>query len=143
MRSIMEKVEFLRNTPLFASTPEKSIASIADLARTRRFKDGEVIISEDSQSTMGFYVILEGTAKAVRGEHHLADFAPGDYFGEIALLLDDTPRTATVAATSDIAVLVVSRWDFKALLKTNPEIAVGVMGVLAKRLASTDRVLHD
>ncbi len=139
----MDKVEFLRKTPLFADTSDKSIASIADVARTRQFKDGDVIIREDSQSTMGFYVILEGTAKAVRGEHHLADYQPGDYFGEIALLLDDTPRTATVSATSDMSVLTVTRWDFKALLKTNPEIAVGVMGVLANRLAATDQILAE
>jgi CRP-like cAMP-binding protein len=35
----------------------------------------------------------------------------------------------------------VSRWDFKALLKTNPEIAVDVLEVLAQRLAATDRAL--
>ncbi len=139
----MDKAEFLRKTPLFASSPDKSIASIAAVARTRRFKAGEAIIREGSESTMGFYVVIEGTAKAQRGEHHLADYGPGDYFGEIALLLDDTPRTATVSAVSDVAVLAVTRWDFKALLKTNPEIAVGVMGVLAQRLAATDKVLGE
>ena len=139
----MDKVEFLSKIPLFAGSPATSIASIADVARTRRFKAGEVVIREDSKSAMGFYIILEGTAKAVRGEHHLGDFGPGDYFGEIALLLDDTPRTATVVATSDVAVLAVTRWDFKALVKTNPEIAVGVMEVLAKRLATTDQFLAD
>ena len=139
----MDKVEFLRKTPLFAGCSDKSIASIAAVARTRKFRDGDVIIREDSQSTMGFYVLLEGTAKADRGDHHLADYAPGDYFGEIALLLDDTPRTATVSATSDVSVMAVTRWDFKALLQTNPEIAVGVMGVLAQRLADTDKVLGE
>lgn len=139
----MDKVGFLKKTPLFAGCSDKSIASIADVARTRNFKNGDVIIREGSESTMGFYVVLEGTVKATRGEHHLADYSPGDYFGEIALLLDDTPRTATVSATSDVAVMAVTRWDFKALLKTNPEIAVGVMSVLAQRLAATDRVLSD
>lgn len=139
----MDKVEFLRSTPLFANCSDKSVASIADVARTRQFSDGDKIIREDSQSTMGFYILLEGAAKATRGDHHLADYKPGDYFGEIALLLDDTPRTATVSATSDVKVLAVTRWDFKALLKTNPEIAVDVMGVLAQRLAATDQALDD
>ncbi len=139
----MDKVEFLRKTPLFASCSDKTVASIADVAKTRRFENGHKIIREDSQSTVGFYILLEGTAKATRGEHHLADYGPGDYFGEIALLLDDTRRTATVSATSDASVLAVTRWDFKALLKTNPEIAVDVMGVLAQRLAATDQALAD
>ena len=139
----MDKVEFLRNTPLFASCSDRTVASVADVARTRQFSDGDEIIREDSESTTGFYILLEGTAKATRGEHHLADYTPGDYFGEIALLLDDTPRTASVTATSDATVIAVTRWDFKALLKTNPEIAVEVMEVLAQRLAATDRALSE
>ena len=137
----MNKAEFLRKTPLFSSCSDKTVASIAELARTRQFSDGEKIIQEDSQNTVGFYVLLEGSVKATRGDHHLADFGPGDYFGEIALLLDNTPRTATVTGTSDGTVLAVTRWDFKALLKTNPEIAVEVLEVLAQRLAATDRAL--
>jgi CRP-like cAMP-binding protein len=137
----MDKVDFLRKTPLFASCSDKTIASIADVAKTRQFKAGDKIIREDSQSTMGFYILLEGEAEATRADHHLADYTPGDYFGEIALLIDDMPRTATVSAKSDAKVLAVTRWDFKALLTTNPEIAVEVMGVLAQRLAATDREL--
>ena len=139
----MDKVEFLRKTPLFSGCSDKTVESIANVARTRQFAAGDKIITEDSQSTVGFYILLEGGAQATRGDHHLADYTPGDYFGEIALLLDNTPRTASVTATSDAAVLAVTRWDFKALLKTNPEIAVEVMEVLAQRLAATDRALAD
>jgi len=78
--------------------------------------------------------VLEGTAEVTKAGHHLADFAPGDYFGEMALLLDDQPRTASVVATSDIKVLVLTRWDFRALLKTHPDIGVKVMEELANRL---------
>ena len=113
---------------------------IASQTRTRKFSAGDEIIKEGSQSTMGFYIILEGKAVATRGGQHLADYGPGDYFGEIALLLDDTPRTATVSAATDVSVLALTRWDFKAILKMNPEVAVDVMGVLAQRLAATDSV---
>ena len=139
----MNNAEFLRKTPLFAACSDKSVESIAELARTRLFKPGDEVIKEGSQSTVGFYILLEGTAKVSRGEQHLADYTSGDYFGEIALLLDDTPRTATVTATSDAKVLAITRWDFKALLTTHPEIAVDVMSVLAQRLAATDKVLGD
>ena len=88
-------------------------------------------------------MLVEGSAVVTRGDHLLAEYAPGDYFGEIALLLDDTVRTATVSAKTDVTVLVITRWDFRALVKTNPEIAVELMAVLAKRLADTDRVLSE
>ena len=137
----MDKVEFLSSTPLFESCSDKSVKSIAEQTRTRRFSAGDEIIAEGSQKTMGFYVVIEGEARVSRGDHHLGDYGPGDYFGEIALLLDDTPRTATVTAVTDVTVLALARWDFKALVKTNPEIAVELMGVLAQRLAATDQVL--
>lgn len=139
----MDKVEFLSKTPLFESCSEKSVKSIADQTRTRKFSAGDEIIAEGSQKTMGFYMILDGEARVTRADHHLGDYGPGDYFGEIALLLDDTPRTATVTAITDLTVLALARWDFKALVKTNPEIAVEVMGVLAQRLAATDKVLGE
>jgi CRP-like cAMP-binding protein len=139
----MEKVEFLSKIPLFESCSEKNVKSIAEQTRTRKFTAGDEIVAEGSQKTMGFYIILDGEAKVTRGEHHLGDYGPGDYFGEIALLLDDSPRTATVTATTDMTVLALARWDFKALLKTHPEIGVEVMGVLAQRLADTDKVLSD
>lgn len=137
----MDKVEFLSKIPLFASCSQKNVESIADQTRTRKFSAGDEIIAEGSQKTMGFYIILAGEARVSRGEHHLGDYGPGDYFGEIALLLDDSPRTATVTAATDVTVLALARWDFKALLKTHPEIGVEVMGVLAQRLAATDEVL--
>ncbi|MCH7846075.1 MAG: Crp/Fnr family transcriptional regulator, partial [Acidobacteria bacterium] len=64
----------------------------------------------------------------------------GDYFGEIALLSDDTTRTATVTATSDAEVLGLTKWDFRALVNSEPDIAVQVMGELARRLAETEAV---
>ena len=139
----MNNAEFLRKTPLFAACSNKSVKSIAGLARKRQFKSGDEIIEEGSQSTVGFYILIEGTAKVSRGGRHLAEYSPGDYFGEIALLLDDTRRTATVTATSDVTVLAITRWEFKAVLKTHPEIAVDLMGVLAQRLAGTDKVLDS
>lgn len=139
----MDKATSLSQTSLFAGCSGKTVRSIADVAKTRHFSAGDVIVREDSQSTMGFYILIEGSVKVTRGDRVLSEFGPGDYFGEIALLLDDSPRTATVTATSDVTVLVVTRWDFRALLETNPEIAVEVMGVLAQRLANTDQVLSQ
>jgi CRP-like cAMP-binding protein len=138
----MDKIGFLRQTPLFSSCSDQTVKSIAEVAKTRQFAEGDVIIREDSQSTVGFYILLEGAVKVTRDDKKLAEFGPGEYFGEIALLLDGSARTATVTAMGDVKVLAVTRWDFKALLKTNPDVGIDVMAVLAQRLANTDRALR-
>jgi CRP-like cAMP-binding protein len=58
----------------------------------------------------------------------------GDFFGEIALVTK-MPRTATVTATSDVDVLVITERDFDALLKKTPEIGRSIAEALAERVA--------
>jgi CRP-like cAMP-binding protein len=58
----------------------------------------------------------------------------GDFFGEIALVTK-MPRTATVTATSDVDVLVITERDFDSLLKKEPEIGRGIAEALAERVA--------
>ncbi len=63
----------------------------------------------------------------------IGSLTAGDFFGEMALL-DDFPRAATVRATSDCECLVLARWDFVALVRTSPEVALAILPVLSQRL---------
>lgn len=139
----MDKAAFLKRTPLFSGFTDKELASVLGTAKERSFDEGEAIITEGHEGARGFYLVLTGTAEVRKGDTHLADFGPGDYFGEMALLLDDTPRTADVVATSATTCLAITQWDLKALLKSHPEIGIKMMNELAKRLRDTDAALSD
>jgi CRP-like cAMP-binding protein len=58
----------------------------------------------------------------------------GDFFGEIALV-SKMPRTATVTATTDVDVLVITEHAFDGLLKKSPEIGRQIAEALAERVA--------
>src|SRR3981081_3664905 len=54
-----------------------------------------------------FFVIANGTAEVVRGNEHIADLGPGDFFGEMALL-GDTTRNADVVASTPMTAMVMT-----------------------------------
>jgi CRP-like cAMP-binding protein len=139
----MDTKEFLKRTTLFGQCNDKELDTVLGTARQRRFPAGKVIIQEGHPGGRGFYLVLDGAAEVRTGDTHLATFGPGDYFGEMALLLEDTPRTADVVATEDTTCLVITQWDFKSLLNQHPDIATAILTELAKRLRNTDQALSD
>lgn len=136
----MDKVEMLKVSPIFATLSKRQLESIAATSRILSFSAGDAIIEEGEDRSIGFYVLASGTAEVTKDGAVVATYGSGDYFGEIALLSADTARTATVTATSDAEVLGLTKWDFRALVSSEPDIAVQVMGELARRVAATDAV---
>jgi len=78
-------------------------------------------------------IVLSGTATCFVGEAEVARFGPGDFFGEVAML-DGGPRTATVIASTDMEVLVLSRVEFEMLVKSSPEVAHRMLTTMAHPL---------
>jgi CRP-like cAMP-binding protein len=135
--------EYLKRTSLFAGFSDRQIADVLATAKQRQFAAGEQIIHRGVEGGRGFYMIVEGRTEVRAGDTVLAHFGPGDYFGEMALLLPDTARTADVVAVEDTTCLVITEWDLRALLSAHPEIGLAIMGELARRLADTDRTLRE
>lgn len=135
--------DYLKRTSLFAGFSDRQIADVLATAKQRQFAAGEQIIHRGDEGGRGFYLIVEGHTEVRHGDTVLAQFGPGDYFGEMALLLEDTPRTADVVAAADTTCLVITQWDLRALLANHPETGLAIMGELARRLADTDRRLRE
>lgn len=129
----MDTAKALKQSQLFADFSDREIDSVVETARERSFAKGGKIIEEGAEGGRAFYVLLDGSAQARKGDTVLADFKPGDYFGEMALLLEDTPRTADVVATSDVHCLLITSWDLRALIKVHPRAGDKIMAELANR----------
>jgi CRP/FNR family cyclic AMP-dependent transcriptional regulator len=137
----MGREEMLQNVPIFSELGRRDLGRLAKLMVPRQVKAGEVIIKEGDQAA-GFFVVSSGKLEAVKGaqgsgSQHLADYGPGDFFGEMALF-EGFPRSATVRAIDDSECLAMTRWDFMAEMKNHPEIAVGMLPVLVRRLRDAD-----
>ena len=82
---------------------------------------------------MELVVIVDGEASVTRRGRKINTVASGDFVGEIALV-SDTPRTATVRTTTPTNALVLTRRDFRTLMKRVPSIQLKVLDALARRL---------
>ena len=80
-----------------------------------------------------FFVLLEGEADVTKDGQSINTLRAGDFFGEIALV-EDTPRTATVTATTPVRMLVITDRAFKRLLDEQPELQRKVLVALAERV---------
>ena len=141
----MAREDLLKKVPIFEDLGKRDLERLGKLMVPRQVKAGEVVIKEGDQAA-GFFVISTGKAEVVRGEGEheqvLASFGPGDFFGEMALF-EGFPRSATVRAVEDSEFLAMTRWDFMAEMKNHPEIAVGMLPVLVRRLREADAKLAE
>jgi CRP/FNR family transcriptional regulator len=139
-----EIVELLGRVPVFAALDLDDLERIAALAVPRSFEPGQVVFREgDSSDTC--YVVRSGGARAVR-EHAdgrtitLANFGPGDIFGELAMF-EDERRSATVEAVQATEVVAVLGPDMRRLIVEHPQIALRLVVALGRRLRDTNERL--
>ncbi|MEJ2581714.1 MAG: cyclic nucleotide-binding domain-containing protein [Acidobacteriota bacterium] len=110
-----------------------------------KFASGTKIFAEgDLGLTM--YVIESGTVEVRKNlggeERTLATFGKGDFFGEMCMLEDESPRSASAYAVDDVAAVMIDQSAFTFILKHNPEIAIRMMRKLVVRLQQTTALLE-
>jgi CRP/FNR family transcriptional regulator len=139
-----ETIDLLRRVPVFAELAEEELVRVADVAVPRRFAAGEAVFREGDESNT-CYVVRSGYARAIR-EHPdgrsitLANFGPGDIFGELAMF-DDERRSATVETIEDTEAIAILGGDMRRLLNEHPDIAVKLLASLGRRLRATNERL--
>jgi CRP/FNR family transcriptional regulator, cyclic AMP receptor protein len=128
-----EKVKLIKKVPLFANCSKGELEEIAHIADEIDLNEGKEMTREGSRGRE-FFVLLEGEADVSKDGRSINKLGSGDFFGEIALI-SDSPRTATVTATSPVRTLVITDRSFRRLLDESPEIQRKVLVALAERLA--------
>jgi len=127
-----QKADLLRSVELFAGLDAEALASVGDHATEVSYPAGRWIVRQGEIGT-GFFLLISGRARVVRDDHLLAELGPGDFFGELALI-EEHPRSATVVADTDTDCILFVAWEFTALLKEYPEMAIPLMNALIARL---------
>ena len=132
----MDLETLLGSVSLFSSLDRRALSGLAQQASRRVYTAGESIVREGETGT-ALYVIVRGRARVERGSGPatagLGELGPGEFFGELALI-EDHPRSATVVALEETECLLFVVWEFRALLKEHPQMALPIMNALIARL---------
>ena len=106
---------------------------------TRYFARGATIFSEGEEGDE-FFVVVRGKVEIRTGDRRLEILGPRGIFGEMALI-DDSPRSATVVALTDVTVAPIKEEQFLFLVRHMPVFALKVMRVLAIRLRCQNKAV--
>jgi CRP-like cAMP-binding protein len=139
-----DTVALLRRVPVFSTLGEDDLGRVADVAVPRRFAAAEVVFREGDESNT-CYIVRSGKARAIRAHTDgrsitLANFGPGDIFGELAMF-DNERRSATIETLAVTEVIAILGGDMRRLMREHPEIAVKLIAALAQRLRDTNERL--
>ena len=132
-----DQLAALKSVPLFSSMSDRDLKSVLGGCREEVYSDGQAIVREGTPGGP-FFLIVEGQAKMTIGGKQVKKLAPGDYFGEIAMI-DKGPRSATVVATGNVKALAIASWDFLALCQENWNLAHKVMMGMASAIRTLDK----
>jgi CRP-like cAMP-binding protein len=124
----------LKHVPFFSTLSKRELATVAQNVDELDVPQGKAL-ARAGELGHEFFVIVAGTAEVVRGDAHVAELGPGDFFGEMALLGEER-RTATVTATSAMRVLVMTGHHLRAIDREMPTVHTQIVEAIEQRRAA-------
>ena len=142
MPDLFERVLLLKQAPIFSQVMTDDLRHVARALEERQFLNGDTIF-EINQHGDHLFIIVSGRV-GISLENNgsdrkiIAEFGPGDCFGEMNLL-DDLPRSATAHVMEDTTVLALDKARLRALILSYPELSIGMLRGLSMRLREANR----
>jgi len=141
------RIQILQKMPIFGGVSEATLESLLKGAVMRELTRGDTVFQEGELDT-SVYVIEQGRVSVHREwegrNYKLRELAPGDCFGEMALM-DFKPRSATVIADTDCSLIQISAAQLGQLYAVDAEqytlIQMNLGREVCRRLRDADRRL--
>jgi hypothetical protein len=148
----IEKMEFLRQVPLFAHLDPEDLEELGRLTDDETITPPQLLCKEGEVDADAVFIIVDGLASVVLGartasgeetEREVAVLGAGEVVGELSLL-DGSPRIATVRPKDGpLRVLRIPGHMFRSRLLHRPRVAQPLLVTLAGRLRSLSQRVAD
>lgn len=139
----MENMDLLRSISFLKDLSTGELIKINILTEDISFREGEEIMREGAPCD-AIYIVKSGSVKIMKGGAHLETVEAGEPLGEIAFI-DKGPRSATIVAATNTALIRLASDQFEQLLAHDKELATkiyrSIIITLCKRLRDATQAL--
>jgi CRP-like cAMP-binding protein len=134
-------VRALRAVPAFSDLEETTLCEIVGASSNLFWRAGAPIF-EHGDPAEALYIVLSGSVRILdEPGRDVARLGPGEFFGELSLLLD-TSHSKRAEAVEDSELMVVPRGPFEALLRDDPGVSDAVHRAMTDRLRAVESELR-
>lgn len=146
--------KFLRHIKVLKNFSENELRILSQFMHLRRFDDKEVIFRQNDHG-VGFYFLYSGNVDVIvnssddseKRSNYLLSLEKYDYFGELALLQENSTRNATVMSRGTTELIGLFKPDIEGLIDSNPIVAAKLLQsislIIANRLFSVTREVRE
>jgi CRP-like cAMP-binding protein len=124
----------LKTVGLFAGLSRREIRRLSAVTDEVVVPAGTRLIDEGTFAHE-FLLIKAGSADVRRGGELLAQLGPGDFAGEIGVM-QSARRNATVTASTELTVIVMTARDLRQIARDMPSVAAQIDAAIASRSVS-------
>ena len=130
---LVKRFDLVSSSNLFKHLEYAEVIKLLTLAKVKTYSKGQMLMQEGSAASE-MLLLASGNVEVLKGNQVLTKEGKGKIFGEMGLF-DDAPRSASIRATQDTAVLLFERADLIRFLKANATIAVKFFWALNRELS--------
>jgi CRP-like cAMP-binding protein len=152
--------KFLRRIEVLKNFTDNELRILSQHMHYRKFDNREIIFKQGDIG-IGFYLIYSGNVDVIvksamemdspisekEGGNHLLSLEKYDYFGELALLQENSVRNATVIAREHCELIGIFKPDLEALIDTHSTIATKLLQsisvIISHRLFSLTKEVRE
>lgn len=132
-----EIIDTIAGFALFADLTTPQLQAVAHTFEEQWYPEGERVLRQ-GLSGSGFYVILDGTCSIQVDGQERAVLSRGDFFGEVSILLGESP-VADVVAVGPLRCLVLPASGVETFLVGHPRVMYRMLQASARRLRNANR----
>lgn len=125
-------IDELQSLAVFSRCSQKELEALTRIGTVIRVDPGYTFMRQGRRG-WEFFIVMDGEAACTVNDHQVASYHPGEFFGEMALI-DHQPRSATVAASTPMTVLVVDSREFSSMLERAPSTVQPILNAMSQRL---------